>query len=108
LGIPKQEGLLNLLVNESEFSEVLRPVSPSAYEIPGEPIKGALFVLPSSVGTRAIPSVIEDVTLFSARLDELENEIDAIVIDTSPTPSLLHSSIYLATDGLIFRPSASI
>jgi len=102
LNMPKEAGLLNLLVNDWEFSDVLRAPAPEVYNLPDHTLKGRLFLLPADVAVRAIPGAIDDVTLLAQRLEEVEDDIDVVVIDTSPTPSLLHSSIYLATDGILF------
>ncbi len=102
MGLPKEAGLLNVLVNDWEFSDVLRVVNPDVYSLNGERPAGMLYVLPSDVGVRAIPGAIDDVTLLAARLEEIKDDIDVVIFDTSPTPSLLHSSIYLATDGILF------
>jgi chromosome partitioning protein len=102
LGLKKEAGLLNLLINEWDFDEVLRVPDPESYKLPNRPLQGALYVIPSDTGTRAIPGAMEDVTLLATRLQEIEDEVDVVVFDTPPTPSLLHSSIYLATDGIIY------
>jgi len=102
LGLKKEAGLLNLLINDWEFSDVLRTPATDIYALQDSAPAGKLFVLPSAVGVRAIPGAMEDVTLLAQRFDEVKNDIDAVIIDTSPTPSLLHSSIYLATDGILF------
>lgn len=102
LGLRKEAGLLNLLVNDWDFNEVLRTPPVETYALPNQPPVGRLYVMPADVGVRAIPSAIDDVTLLALRMEELENDIDVVVIDTSPTPSLLHSLIYLSTDGIVF------
>lgn len=101
-GLKKEAGLLNLLVNEWDFDEVIRVPNPVNYQLVDKDVAGSLYVIPSDTGTRAIPSAMEDVTLLSTRLQEIEKDIDVVVFDTPPTPSLLHSSIYLATDGIIY------
>jgi chromosome partitioning protein len=100
LGLDKRPGLYDLLVREAAFKDVLLAPAPQSFTT--EPPKGRLFVLPSNTETRAIPNQIEDVTLLVNRLQELSSVIDAVIFDTPPTPSLLHSSIYLATDAIIY------
>jgi len=100
MGIPDMPGIYNLLAQEQEWRKVLRAVNPRTFG-DGQ-VKGQLYVLPSNVETRAIPIVVGDVGLLRERLDELVNEIDVVVIDTSPTPSLLHSMIYMATQYIIY------
>lgn len=101
-GLKKEAGLLNLLVNGWDFDEVLRVPDPVNYKLADRPVSGSLYVIPSDTGTRAIPGALEDVTELSTRLQEVQDDIDVVVFDTPPTPSLLHSSIYLATDGIIY------
>jgi chromosome partitioning protein len=102
LGIRKDPGLYDLLVRGAAFKEVLRPVTPECYYPPGYPIKGQLYVVPSNVETRSIPIQISDAFAVVDRFRELEGYVDAVVFDTSPTPSLLHGSIYMATDSIIY------
>ena len=61
-----------------------------------------LGVIPSNVETRNIANTIDNAFSVYERLQELENNVDVVVIDTSPTPSLLHGSIFIATDGIIY------
>jgi cellulose biosynthesis protein BcsQ len=63
---------------------------------------GQLFIVPSNVETRSIPMQISDAFAVEDRFRELEQAIDVVIFDTSPTPSLLHGSIYLATDAILY------
>jgi len=101
-GLKKEPGLYDLLVRETPFKEILRVPSPEVYSVPDQPVKGQLFVVPSNVETRSIPMQISDAFAVEDRFRELENAIDVVVFDTSPTPSLLHGSIYLATDAILY------
>lgn len=101
-GLAKEPGLYDLLVRDAPFKEVLRFVPPDQYQIPGKPVVGQLFVIPSNVETRNIANSTSDAFGLHDRLQELESAIDFVVFDTSPTPSLLHGSIYLATDAIIY------
>lgn len=101
-GLAKEAGLYNLLVNDALFSKVMRPIAAEVYAEPGKTAKGELFVLPSNVETRNIVDKDTEVSILLERLEELEGKIDVVVFDTSPTPSLLHGLIYLATDAIIY------
>ncbi len=101
LGLTKEPGLYNLLVREAEFEDVLR-VPPLENYAGGQTVKGSLYVLPSNVETRVIPMVISDAELLKDRLEELEKDMDVVVIDTSPTPSMLHASIYIAANHIVY------
>lgn len=101
-GLRKDPGMYDLLVRGAPFRDVLRPASPERFAIPGSPCKGQLYVVPSNVETRSIPIQISDAFAVADRFRELDNLVDVVVFDTSPTPSLLHGSIYLATDSIIY------
>jgi chromosome partitioning protein len=100
LGQPDFGGLYRLLVQDAEWKEVLRAPDPTIWA--GDNPAGSLYLLPSNIETRGIPQMIQDVDALYERLQELSDHIDTVVIDTSPTPSLLHAVIYYASDGVVF------
>jgi len=102
IGGSREPGLYNLLVREASFRDVLRPIPAEHYQVPGEPVHGQLFLLPSNTETRAIPLMTSDGLIVLKRFRELQDYIDVVVFDTSPTPSLLHASIYMATHAIIY------
>lgn len=101
--IAKQPGLYDLLVRDANWENVCVEVPPEQYGIPGEVLpRGHLWVLPSNVETRNIANSIADSDRLTLRLDEHRDTFDVVIIDTSPTPSLLHGVFYTATDALLF------
>ncbi|MBZ0281011.1 MAG: ParA family protein [Anaerolineae bacterium] len=102
LGLQKEPGLYDLLVRDAPFKNVLRFIPPQNYQVPNQAVTGQLFVIGSNVETRNIANSISDSFSVSERFHELDNSIDVIVFDTSPTPSLLHGSIYIATDAVLY------
>lgn len=102
-GMKKQPGLYDLLVREANFEDVLRVPAADSYATPGETVKGALWLLPGNIETRSITeNVGDDLWLFYERFSEVTDDVDVVVVDTSPTPSLLHGLIYMATDYLVY------
>lgn len=102
-GINKGPGVYDLLVRDAEFNQVLRAVAPERYTMPGERLdKSRLWVMPSNVETRNIANSISDADVLALRLDELNGVVDVVIIDTSPTPSLLHGAFYTATDSILY------
>ena len=96
MGLKKQPGIYDLLVREASFSDVVRVPSPAT-------LSGALYVLPGNIETRSITENVGDnLWLFEERFEEISESVDVVVIDTSPTPSLLHGLIYMATDFIIY------
>jgi chromosome partitioning protein len=102
MGHAYEPGLYDLLVRGAEFSDVLRAVNRDVYAPPGTTPAGKLALVPSNIETRSIPINISDTFVVVDRLEELEGMWDVVVFDTSPTPNLLHGSIYLATNGIIY------
>jgi chromosome partitioning protein len=102
MGLPKEPGLYDLLVRDAAFKNVLRFIQPKQYQVPDQAVSGQLFIVPSNVETRNIANSISDSFAVSERFNELQSSVDIVIFDTSPTPSLLHGSIYLATDALIY------
>jgi chromosome partitioning protein len=102
MGLKSEPGFYDLLVRDAGWADVLRVVQPEVYESPEEPSKGILVVLPGNIETQLIAQRIDDPFAIYNRLLQLEGHIDTVVFDTSPTPSLLHGVIYLASDGIIY------
>jgi chromosome partitioning protein len=102
LGLTPSPGLYDLLVRGANFKDVIRIITPEIYESPKVKARGVLMILPGNVETRLIPQAVDDVFLLRRRLHELSPGLDIIVFDTPPTPSLLHSSIYMGTDAILY------
>lgn len=109
-GVRMQGGLYDLVVRDAAWDNVAHVVKPEKYGIPGEtvPRDGKLYLVPSNVETMHIAQSVSDVTILAERLDELHGMVDVVIIDTSPTPSLLHGTIYLATDYIIYPTTCTI
>ena len=102
LNLRKEPMLHDLLVRDLPFQKAVRRVAPESYGTPGESVSGELLVIPSDMSTRVIPLMTSDVMVVKNRIEELENVIDVVVFDTAPTPSLLHGSIYMTTDFILY------
>ena len=102
LGLKKEPGLYDLLVREADFDEVIRRVPEDRYAIPDQAPKGEIYLVPSNTETRAIPLMTSDGLIIYKRFSQLKEIIDVVIFDTSPTPSLLHASIYMATHAIVY------
>jgi chromosome partitioning protein len=94
-------GLYRLLVQDEEWNKVLREPEFAQWGGPFGAV-GRLLLLPSNLETRAIPLMMSNPLALRERLAELESIIDVVVIDTAPTPSLLQTVIYSASDFILF------
>jgi chromosome partitioning protein len=56
----------------------------------------------SNIQTMHIATSISDAFALVRKLDSLRDLFDFCLIDTAPTPSLLHGAIYLATDWIVY------
>lgn len=103
-GMEREPGFYDLLVRRARWVDVLRTVPYRAWAEPDmtDDGKGALYILPSNHETRAVAESISDGFLILRRLVEIADKFDFVVIDTSPTPSLLHSAIYAATQDYVY------
>lgn len=102
MGYEPSSGLYDLIVRNQPFKDVLRFVNPEIYEAPQRKVTGQLFLLSSNTETQSIATNSKDALAFVRRFSELEGAVDYIIVDTSPTPSLLHGAIYLATDAILY------
>jgi len=102
-------GLYRLLVqNESWDVVMMGGVPPVAAWAGDMETSGSLQVLRGNEETRGIANMVADVTKFQKRLAELNGLFDTVIIDTSPTPSMLQPIIYIATDSLLYPTNAQL
>ena len=102
MGFEQSAALYDLIVRSRPFKDVLRYVNPEIYAYPKRKVRGQLFLLASNVETQSIATNSKDALAFVRRFAELDATVDFVIIDTSPTPSLLHGAIYLATDAILY------
>lgn len=101
LGVKDMPNAYQLVVREDEWADLLVKPARSVWAGDNE-AGGELYLLPGNVETRLIPMAVADVMVLRQRLEELAGSVDVVVIDTAPTPSLLHAMILFATDGVIY------
>ena len=102
LGVAKAPKFYDLLVRHDSFSNCAVGIKPERFGFVGETLPtGKLWVVPGNIETRTVNDNMDDMWTIWTRLQELKGAVDVVIFDTSPTPSLLHGSIYLASDGLL-------
>lgn len=99
LGMTKWPGLYDFLVRTAPIKDVLRAIDPGKYGGAG---LTRLYLIGSNVETRNIANSISNSWALADRVAELAPMFEYVVIDTAPTPSLLHGAIYLATDFIVY------
>jgi len=101
LGVTPHGGTFRLVIQDESWQETVR-IPPTEIWAGDHPTDGELWVLPSDITTRLIPMATDDHAVLLDRLEELEGYVDTVIIDTSPTPSMLHTMIYHATHSILF------
>ena len=103
-GLEKAPLLYNLLIypKQMTFSQAMRPIHPEVYSTADNPVKGTLWVIPTDASARVIPMMTSDTGIVRKKFGEIADKVDYCIFDTAPTPSLLHGSIYMATDHIIY------
>jgi chromosome partitioning protein len=91
--------LYDLLVRDADLQTVIKPIPAERYGCPGS---STLGIIGSNVETRNIANSISDAWAVADRLAPLADLFDVCLIDTSPTPNLLHGAIYMATDVILY------
>ncbi len=102
LGLEKEPCLYNWLVRNAPVKDVLRPVAEDVWKTDHAEPGGLLAAVPSNVETRNIANSISGIRVLRNKLKALDSIFDFVVIDTSPTPSLLHGAIYIGTDFMLY------
>lgn len=107
-GFKKSPAIYDLLIRDGEWSALTRKVDVARYAYP-EKAHGNLYLLPSNKETKNIAGSTDDGAVFARRLDELRDtgKIDVVIVDTSPTPSLLHATIFVASDYVLIPTELS-
>jgi len=103
LGLEPEPAFHDLIVRKASFNDVTYPIAPERLVVPDEVsrLTGELLVIPSDKETRNVAETAEDAFSIIRRIGEIIQYVDFVIFDTSPTPSTLHSMIYMASDGLI-------
>lgn len=109
LGISPYSGFYDLIVRDAPFEDVVRAVDPSrllpadqANEMPGN-----LYIIGSNHETLNVANSQTDIEKFLNIMILMQEtpfptgDIDFVIVDTPPTPSLLHAMLYMATDATI-------
>lgn len=107
LGMPEENALFDVLVDKKPIEQAVMVVPKEKYSAPTHPSTGNLYLLPSGNKTYKIPYELDntnDPFAFTEMVEAFTSaaNLDAIVIDTNPTFSLMDGAIYLATDGFIY------
>lgn len=101
VGLDKEPGFYDLTVRGSAWKDVLKLVHPDVYSPPNIEAKGQLLAVTSNTESRNVANTMKSRATIRKRLNELNKVVNYVIIDTSPTPSMLNESILLATDHVL-------
>lgn len=105
LGLAKAPGFFELMQRDAPWKRVVVPILPEKFLAPGKSTRegGSLLIVPSNIETRALPLIMKasQMTL-RKRIEQLQEQVDYVVIDSDPAAGLLHVLIYTAVDYMIY------
>ena len=110
MGIPKHNGVYNMMTDDTAlWADNLRQVPREAFVPSGFDLHDQLFLLPSSNATQQLASELRSPLRFRSKLAELGRllKLDYILIDTSPSNSLLDGAIMIGADWYLYPTEAS-
>lgn len=105
LGMRPRPAFYDWLVRSADWQHVIEDVPMDRWIFPGEhpdEPTNCLHMLASNHETANVATAISDTFAVLKRLLEIKDRYDYVLIDTSPTPSLLHPLIYAATSHYVF------
>jgi chromosome partitioning protein len=97
-GLPKEPGLYELLVRGVDIVDVIRQPDLQAYVPQGMQPRGRLYILPGNDETHGVVTMVRDVRALTNALEDVEHFIDVVIIDTAPSPGMLLTLAYHATN----------
>lgn len=100
-GIEPTPGLYNVLVRGQDVASSLVAPHTETYSLPGVAPKGKLYLLPGNHETHAIMSVVSDREALADALEDVEEHIDVVILDTPPSPGMLLALAYGATQYIV-------
>jgi len=98
LGLEKDPHFYDLCVRQAAWRDILKLVHPDVYSPPDMQSRGVLYAVTSNNESRNVANSMKSRAIIRRRLQELKSAVDFVIVDTSPTPSLLNESVLLATD----------
>ena len=102
LGLRKEPGLYNLLVDNAAWQDVVRPVSADSIAPADAAPTGQLFVLPSDEKTQVIPMLDKNPFSLQSRIEEIDGLFDTLILDTAPTVTMFDGAVYLAAQAFLY------
>lgn len=104
-GMKKGPGFYDLVVRNAEWKNVIKTVPLERFASPGlssQEVTGRLYIVPGNDETRGIPGNVSDGFVLLKKILQLNKVADYVLIDTMPTPSLIHSLVYAATSEYMY------
>lgn len=109
----RKPGMIGVLAMDQDWEQWTLKLHPELWagKVHRQP-QGKLYLVPGHRHNRVLPTMLGD-NMFGAdytrlrdRLEELAGFADVVLIDTNPTPSMMHGLAYLASDYIIIPTQA--
>lgn len=90
----------DFVMRKTPVKDLIEPVLPEVYS--PTPPAGGLWIMPGNYETRSINDGTSDLFVLLKKLAALRDMFDVVIMDTSPTPSLLHGVVFMSANGVVF------
>jgi chromosome partitioning protein len=107
-GLPKLNGFYQVMSGNAELADFIRKPDTVRWAIPGETPTGMLYILPGSRDTYGVTNVAEHEEVLREIIEDYEDDVDVVIIDSAPTPGLLMTLLYNAVDAIIVPTQAEL
>jgi len=104
LGMEKENGVFDMLVNRTPIQNVIRRVPLESYATPDAPPTGEFWLIPGNTDTFIIPLKVQSPLALRTKIRQMRQQfnLDVVIIDTAPTASMFDGAVYFASDAVLY------
>lgn len=98
----------DLCVRGMDWKDALELVHPDVYSPRDAQSTGRLFCVPGNNETFSVAGMMKSRAVIRRRFAELNGRVDYIIVDTSPSPSMLHEAIAAASNYILIPTECEV
>lgn len=108
LGLPLAGKFYDLCVRNAAWRDVIEPIHPEMYAPKADGSYGKLYAVQGNSETVNIPNQLQDAKQLASKFAEIKNVFTHVIIDTNPTPTMLHRILATISDWLVIPTEPEI